>query len=74
MVAGRIENEFGRLALAKLVGCIDHHRVLSLLGGKLETPRPESETAKILAESGHGPGFAPVCRDLHRADAVAAVP
>src|SRR5208283_842701 len=74
VITGRVEDQLGGLALADLVGGVDHHRVLAVLGVEYEAPRPERETSEILAELGIRPGLAAVGGNLHHADAVAAVP
>src|ERR1019366_6722122 len=74
VIAGRVEDQLGGLALAELVGGVDHHRVLALLGGELEAPRPEREAAEILTQCRGAPSLAAIGRHLHRTDAIAAVP
>src|SRR5664279_3449464 len=74
VITGRVENQLGGLALADLVGGVDHHRVLAVRGLEREAPWPERITAEILAQRRARPALAAVSRDFDGADAVAAVP
>src|SRR5664280_1439569 len=74
VIAGGVEDQLGGLALADLVGGVDHHRVCTLLGREIEAPRPERVGAEILSQHCARPRFAAVGRYLHRTDAVTAVP
>src|ERR1035437_4006071 len=74
VIAGRIEDQLGGLALANLVDGVDHHGVLAAFGVERKAPRPERVGAEVLAQSRGHPRLAAVGRDFHRADAVAAVP
>src|SRR5664279_5435532 len=74
LIAGRVEDQLGGLALADLVGGVGHHRVFAALGRQIETPRPERVGAEILTQTRSRPGLAAVGRHLHRTDTVAAVP
>src|SRR5450756_1242884 len=74
VITGRIEDQLGGLALADLVGGVDHHRGFAALGRQIETPRPERVGAEILTQTRSRPVLAAVGRDFHRSDAVTAVP
>src|SRR5215471_31357 len=75
VVAGRIVDQLGGLALADLVEGARHHRLLAF-GRRLEVEAEGAEgiAAEILAQRRRRPAFAAVGRDLDRADAVAAIP
>src|SRR5262249_12957599 len=74
VVAGRVEDELGRLALPELVDGVDHHRVLAFFRREIEGPRTERKATKVLTERRRGPRLSAISGDLHRAYAVAAIP
>src|SRR2546430_10434482 len=75
VVAGRILNELGGLALTDLVAGARHHRLLApRLRGEAVAEGSEGEAAEILAERCGRPGLAAVGRHLDGVDAVTGVP
>jgi hypothetical protein len=68
VVAGRILNELGSLALTDLVAGARHHRLLApRLRGEAVAEGSEGKAAEILAERRGRPGLAAVARNFRSA-------
>ena len=51
-----------------------HHGIFAAPGIEIEAPRPECERSKVLSQCGRTPRFAAVNGNIHRPDAIAAIP